>query len=122
MGVEAIGGSARRTRQRGPQVAAIYAAHLPDPPFRKKAVARYRGKFKHRYFRADAAFANPEVYEFLEAEGFNARSGCMPIRFSKRGSGICLSDQSVALPSRSADTTPASAIRRKAGRRASGRS
>src|SRR6266567_9313266 len=30
-------------------------------------VARYRGKFKRRYFRADAAFANPEVYEFLEA-------------------------------------------------------
>jgi len=34
-------------------------------------VARYRGKFKRRYFRDDAAFANPEVYEFLEAEGFN---------------------------------------------------
>jgi hypothetical protein len=33
-------------------------------------VARYRGKFKRRDFRADAAFANPEVYEFLEAEGF----------------------------------------------------
>jgi len=33
-------------------------------------VARYRGKFKRRYFRADAAFANPEVYEFLEAEGY----------------------------------------------------
>jgi hypothetical protein len=33
-------------------------------------VARYRGKFKRRYFRADAAFANPEVYEFLEVEGF----------------------------------------------------
>jgi hypothetical protein len=33
-------------------------------------VARYRGKFKRRYFRADAAFANPEVYEFLEAERF----------------------------------------------------
>jgi hypothetical protein len=33
-------------------------------------VARYRGKFKRRYFRADAAFANPEVYGFLEAEGF----------------------------------------------------
>ena len=33
-------------------------------------VARYRGKFRRRYFRADAAFANPEVYEFLEAEGF----------------------------------------------------
>src|ERR1035437_3345410 len=34
-------------------------------------VARYRGKFKRRYFRADAAFANPKVYEFLEAEGYN---------------------------------------------------
>jgi Transposase DDE domain group 1 len=36
----------------------------------EQVVARYRGKFKRRYFRADAAFANPEVYEFLEAEGF----------------------------------------------------
>src|SRR5450830_897313 len=34
-------------------------------------VARYRGKFKRRYFRADAAFANPEVYEFLEVEAYN---------------------------------------------------
>ena len=31
-------------------------------------VARYRGKVSRLYFRADAAFANPEVYEFLEAE------------------------------------------------------
>src|SRR5215207_3896115 len=33
-------------------------------------VARYRGKVRRRYFRADAAFAAPEVYEFLEAEGY----------------------------------------------------
>src|ERR1017187_377818 len=33
-------------------------------------VARYRGQKFPRYFRADAAFANPEVYEFLEAEGY----------------------------------------------------
>src|SRR3954466_7786811 len=33
-------------------------------------VARYRNKLKRRYFRGDAAFANPEVYEFLEAEGY----------------------------------------------------
>jgi Transposase DDE domain group 1 len=33
-------------------------------------VARYRGKVKRRYFRADAAFASPEVYTFLEAESF----------------------------------------------------
>jgi Transposase DDE domain group 1 len=32
-------------------------------------IARYRGIVKHLYLRGDAAFANPEVYEFLEAEG-----------------------------------------------------
>src|SRR4051812_22579308 len=31
-------------------------------------IARYRDVVKHLYFRGDAAFANPEVYEFLEAE------------------------------------------------------
>jgi hypothetical protein len=34
-------------------------------------VARYRGIVKRLYFRGDAAFANPEMYEFLEAEGIN---------------------------------------------------
>jgi hypothetical protein len=32
-------------------------------------VARYRCIVKRLYFRGDAAFANPEIYEFLEAEG-----------------------------------------------------
>jgi len=32
-------------------------------------VARYRNTVKRLYFRGDAAFANPEIYEFLEAEG-----------------------------------------------------
>jgi len=32
-------------------------------------VARYRGTAKCLYFRGDAAFANPEIYEFLETEG-----------------------------------------------------
>jgi hypothetical protein len=32
-------------------------------------IARYRGTVKRLYFRGDAAFANPEIYEFLEAEG-----------------------------------------------------
>ena len=35
-------------------------------------VSRYRDRKLRRYFRADAAFASPEVYEFLEAEGFLA--------------------------------------------------
>ena len=33
-------------------------------------IARYRHKMKRRYFRGDTAFANPEVYELLEAEGY----------------------------------------------------
>ena len=32
-------------------------------------VARYRSRVKRLYFRDDAAFANPEMYELLEAEG-----------------------------------------------------
>ena len=32
-------------------------------------MARYRGKVSRLYFRADAGFANPEVYEYLEGEG-----------------------------------------------------
>jgi hypothetical protein len=35
----------------------------------KPVVARYRGKVSRIYFRADAGFANPEVYEYLESEG-----------------------------------------------------
>ena len=31
-------------------------------------IARYRDRVKRLYFRGDAAFANPEIYEFLEAE------------------------------------------------------
>jgi hypothetical protein len=32
-------------------------------------ITRYRGIAKRLYFRGDAAIANPEIYEFLEAEG-----------------------------------------------------
>jgi hypothetical protein len=32
-------------------------------------IVRYRGTVKRRYFRGDAAFASPEIYEFLETEG-----------------------------------------------------
>src|SRR3982074_3716768 len=34
----------------------------------KPVAARYQGKVSRIYFRADAGFANPEVYEYLEAE------------------------------------------------------
>jgi hypothetical protein len=32
-------------------------------------IARYRGSVKRLHFRGDAAFGNPEMYEYLEAEG-----------------------------------------------------
>ena len=34
-------------------------------------VQRYRGKVSRLHFRADAGFANPDVYEYLEAERIN---------------------------------------------------
>ena len=34
----------------------------------KPVLARCRGKVSRTYFRADAGFANPDVYEFLETE------------------------------------------------------
>ena len=35
-------------------------------------MARYRGSAtKRRFFRGDAAFALPDLYDFLEAEGYN---------------------------------------------------
>jgi hypothetical protein len=33
-------------------------------------IARFRQRMRCRYFRADAAFANPEVYDLLEAESY----------------------------------------------------
>ena len=33
-------------------------------------VERYRQRDLRRYFRGDAAFASPDIYEFLEAEGY----------------------------------------------------
>ena len=36
-------------------------------------VARYDKKTVSKYFRADAAFAKPEIYEYLEKQGFRRR-------------------------------------------------
>ena len=36
----------------------------------KPVVVRYRGRKVRLYFQGDAAFAAPEMYEYLEAEGF----------------------------------------------------
>ena len=48
-------------------------------------ITRYRRIVKRLYFRGDAAFANPEMYEFLEAEGagYTMRLPATPMRFSR---------------------------------------
>ncbi len=33
-------------------------------------IVRYKGRKVRLYFRGDAAFASPEMYEYLDAEGF----------------------------------------------------
>jgi hypothetical protein len=50
-------------------------------------IARYRSVVKHLYFRGDAAFANPEVYELLEAEGasYTIRLPANPVLQDKIG-------------------------------------
>jgi hypothetical protein len=60
-------------------------------------VVRYRGTVKRRYFRGDAAFANPEIYEFLEAESFgyaDPRSRELRLRDPATGqSGVARQDR-----------------------------
>ena len=53
-------------------------------------IARYRERGVALYFRADAAFAKPEIYELLEAEGIRyAIPGCRLTRCCSGGSAIC---------------------------------
>ena len=46
----------------------------------KPVVVRYKGRKVRLYFRGDAAFASPEIYDYLEAEGFlyAIRLNCSP--------------------------------------------
>ena len=53
----------------------------------KPVVARYQGKLSRIYFRADAAFAMPEVYEFLESERIKYASPPGQDRLSAQASG-----------------------------------
>ena len=56
------------------EAAMLRAGHVHSaddwPQLLEPVVARYRDKGVHKYLRADGAFAKPEVYEYLEQEGF----------------------------------------------------
>jgi hypothetical protein len=52
-------------------------------------IARYPERGLTLYFRADAAFAKPELYELLEAESMGYAIRCRPMRSCRSGSGTC---------------------------------
>src|SRR5260370_32320519 len=79
-------------------------------------VSRYRGKGTRPYFRGDAAFANPDIYEFLEVEGMGYAIRLPANRVFRKRLVTCSSARSGDRLLRFAVTTPASAIRRRVGR------
>jgi DDE family transposase len=54
-------------------------------------IARYRGSVKRLYFRGDAAFGNPEMYEYLEAESIGYAIRLPATGSCRTGSGTCSS-------------------------------
>ena len=52
-------------------------------------VERYRERDLRRYFRGDAAFAAPDIYEFLEAEGYKYTIRLKPMRSFSKASPTC---------------------------------
>jgi len=58
----------------------------------KPVVVRYKGRKVRLYFRGDAAFASPEIREYLEAEGFRYTIRLRRIRFFRKAPAICSRD------------------------------
>ena len=81
----------------------------------KPVVARYRGKVTRLYFRADAGFANPEVYEFLEAEGIKYAIRLPANRVLQERIGYLLK-RPVGRPSNDVRRSYASFTKQEAGR------
>jgi hypothetical protein len=52
------------------------------------------------FFCADSDFANPEVYEYLEAVASNMRSGFRLTASCRNGSAICSNDPLVSIKRR----------------------
>ena len=52
-------------------------------------VARYRERGLDLYFRGDAAFSNPEIYDLLERRASAMPSGCWPTGSCRSGSLTC---------------------------------
>jgi hypothetical protein len=81
----------------------------------KLVVARYQGKVSRIYFRADAGFANPEVYEFLEAERIKYAIRLPANRVLQDRIGYLLRRRSGDRRTTCTGSMPISPIRREAG-------
>jgi hypothetical protein len=81
----------------------------------KPVVARYQGKVSRIYFRADAAFAMPEVYQFLEAERIKYAIRLPANQVLQSRIGICSRAQSDDLRTMCAGSMPTSTIRPEPG-------
>ena len=79
-------------------------------------IARYRGTVRRLYFRGDAAFANPEMYEFLEAEGAGYTIRLPANNVLQNRIAYLLKRPAGRPPQGYGATSPASAMRRRAGR------
>jgi hypothetical protein len=74
-------------------------------------IARYRHKLKRRYFRGDAAFATPEIYELLKAESYKYTIRLPANSVLQESMGWLLKRTVAVRRLRCAAITPASATR-----------
>jgi hypothetical protein len=81
----------------------------------KPVVERYQGKVSRLYFRADAAFAMPEVYEYVVAAWIKYALRLPANQVLQNRIAICSSARSGGRRTKSDDTTPTSPIRQEAG-------
>ena len=86
----------------------------------KPVVARYRGKVWRIYFRADAGFANPDVYEFLEAERIKYAIRLPASRILQERSAISSTARSAVRRTKCGALRRTSPIRPEAGRSRTG--
>ena len=76
---------------------------------------RYQGEVLRIYFRADAGFANPEVYDYLEGEGIKYAIRFPANRVCRNASAICSNALFAAPPLMSGVPIRTLPIRREAG-------
>jgi hypothetical protein len=79
-------------------------------------VARYQCKVSCIYFRADAGFANPQVYEYLEAEGTKYAIRLRPTVSYKSGLATCSRARSAVRRTKCAVAMRTSPVKPEPGR------